>query len=74
MWFTGDLGWERHCQNEGQAQPNMPLFDAGKAFDASTAGSRALMSLPIEKVYGSWSREYSPQDVSLDRLCKIDKS
>jgi dimethylglycine dehydrogenase len=35
------------------------------------------MSLRIEKGYGSWSREYSPeywpQEVGLDRLCKTDK-
>ena len=35
------------------------------------------MSLRIEKGYGSWSREYSPeywpQEVFLDRLCKMDK-
>jgi dimethylglycine dehydrogenase len=35
------------------------------------------MSLRIEKGYGSWSREYSPeywpQEVGLDRLCKMDK-
>lgn len=36
------------------------------------------MSLRIEKGYGSWSREYSPeywpQEVGLDRLCKMDKA
>ena len=35
------------------------------------------MSLRIEKGYGSWSREYSPeywpQEVGLDRLIKLDK-
>ncbi|HEY4193705.1 MAG TPA: glycine cleavage T C-terminal barrel domain-containing protein, partial [Mesorhizobium sp.] len=40
-------------------------------------GSRALMSLRVEKGYGSWSREYSPeywpQEVHMDRLVKMDK-
>ncbi|MBY0396123.1 MAG: dehydrogenase, partial [Thermoleophilia bacterium] len=40
-------------------------------------GSRALMSLRIEKGYGSWSRDYSPeywpQESGLDRLVKRDK-
>ena len=44
---------------------------------AGPVGSRALMSLRIEKGYGSWSREYSPeywpQEVGLDRLCKMEK-
>jgi len=35
------------------------------------------MGLLVEKGYGSWSREYSPeywpQEVGLDRLCKMDK-
>ena len=40
-------------------------------------GSRALMSLRIEKGYGSWSREYSPEvwphECGLEKLCKLDK-
>ena len=36
------------------------------------------MSLRVEKGYGSWSREYSPeywpQEVGLDRLIKLDKN
>jgi dimethylglycine dehydrogenase len=35
------------------------------------------MSLRVEKGYGSWSREYSPeywpQEVGFERLCKMDK-
>ena len=35
------------------------------------------MSLRVEKGYGSWGREYSPeywpQEVGFDRLCKMDK-
>jgi len=41
-------------------------------------GSRALMSLRIEKGYGSWSREYSPEiwphECGLGKLCKLDKN
>jgi len=40
-------------------------------------GSRALMSMRVEKGYGSWSREYSPEywphEQGMDRLCKLDK-
>jgi len=40
-------------------------------------GSRALMSLRMEKGYGSWGREYSPeywpQECALDPLCRRDK-
>lgn len=75
--FTGDLGWEVHCDAEHQARLYAALLEAGKEFGAGPVGSRALMSLRIEKGYGSWSREYSPeywpQEVGLDRLCKMDK-
>ncbi len=75
--FTGDLGWELHCKTEDQAQLYAALLEAGKELGAGPVGSRALMSLRVEKGYGSWSREYSPeyypQEVSLDRLCKTQK-
>jgi dimethylglycine dehydrogenase len=75
--FTGDLGWELHCDAGDQLRLYAALLDAGRAVDAGPVGSRALMSLRIEKGYGSWSREYSPeywpQEVGLDRLIKLDK-
>ncbi len=75
--FTGDLGWELHCKTEDQATLYQALVEAGRDFDAGPVGSRALMSMRVEKGYGSWSREYSPeywpQEVGLDRLCKMDK-
>jgi dimethylglycine dehydrogenase len=75
--FTGDLGWELHCAEGDQLRLYEALLEAGQAVGAGPVGSRALMSLRIEKGYGSWSREYSPeywpQEVGLDRLCKLDK-
>ncbi len=75
--FTGDLGWEVHCATEDQARLYDALLEAGKEFGAGPVGSRALMSLRVEKGYGSWSREYSPEywphEVGLDRLCKFGK-
>jgi dimethylglycine dehydrogenase len=75
--FTGDLGWELHCVAEDQVQLYTALLDAGRECGAGPVGSRALMSLRIEKGYGSWSREYSPeywpQEVGLASLVKMDK-
>ncbi|MEM8578244.1 MAG: FAD-dependent oxidoreductase [Pseudomonadota bacterium] len=75
--FTGDLGWELHCATEDQAQLYSALIETGKEMGIGPVGSRALMALRVEKGYGSWSREYSPeywpQEVGLDRLCKMDK-
>jgi dimethylglycine dehydrogenase len=76
--FTGDLGWELHCATEDQERLYTALIEAGKSVGAGPVGGRALMSLRVEKGYGSWSREYSPeywpQEVGLDRLCKLDKA
>ncbi|CUH77129.1 GcvT family protein [Tropicibacter naphthalenivorans] len=72
--FTGDLGWELHCAAADQAR----LYDALLGTGAQPVGSRALMSLRLEKGYGSWGREYTmeswPQEVGLARLCKMDKA
>ena len=75
--FTGDLGWELHCATEDQVRMFDALLKAAEDVNAGPVGSRALMSLRVEKGYGSWSREYSPeywpQEVGLARLCKMDK-
>jgi dimethylglycine dehydrogenase len=76
--FTGDLGWELHCKTEDQLRLYEALIETGKELGAGPVGGRALMSLRIEKGYGSWSREYSPeywpQEVGLSGLIKLDKS
>ncbi|MCR9274623.1 MULTISPECIES: GcvT family protein [Mameliella] len=76
--FTGDLGWELHCAEDDQAQLYEALLKEGENLGIGPVGSRALMSLRIEKGYGSWGREYSPeywpQEVGLARLCKLDKA
>ena len=75
--FTGDLGWELHCAEGDQVALYAALLEAGRAFGAGPVGSRALGSLRIEKGYGSWGREYSPeywpQESGLDRLVKGGK-
>lgn len=75
--FTGDLGWELHCAQADQLQLYKALLAVGRDLGAGPVGSRALMSLRIEKGYGSWGREYSPeywpQEVGLDRLIKCEK-
>ena len=75
--FTGDLGWELHCAEADQLRLYDALLQAGADLGAGPVGSRALMSLRVEKGYGSWGREYSPeywpQEVGLDRLIKEEK-
>lgn len=75
--FTGDLGWELHCKTEDQAQLYDALINGAHEMGGGPVGGRALMSLRVEKGYGSWSREYSPEywphEVGFERLCKMDK-
>lgn len=59
--FTGDLGWELHCRQTDQTRLYTALLDAARPFGAGPIGSRALGSLRIEKGYGSWGRDYSPE-------------
>ncbi|MEM7547261.1 MAG: FAD-dependent oxidoreductase [Pseudomonadota bacterium] len=76
--FTGDLGWELHCAAADQVTLYRALLQAARDAGGGPVGSRALGALRIEKGYGSWGREYSPeywpQEVGLDRLIKLDKA
>ena len=75
--FTGDLGWELHCVEADQPALYHALLTAGSAHGAGPVGTRALMSLRVEKGYGSWGRDYSPeywpQEAGLAGLVRIDK-
>lgn len=75
--FTGDLGWELHCSASDQVKLYAALLDAGREVGAGPVGSRALASLRIEKGYGSWGRDYSPEywphESGLARFVKEDK-
>ena len=75
--FTGDLGYEMYVAEENQLKLYQSIFDQGKEFGIRPVGSRALGSMRIEKGYGSWSREYSPEwyptESRMDFLVKADK-
>jgi len=75
--FTGDLGWEIYVPEASQSALYDALLESGADLGVVPVGSRSLLSLRIEKGYGSWGREYSPeywpQEVGLDRLIKLDK-
>ncbi|MEM6740084.1 MAG: FAD-dependent oxidoreductase [Pseudomonadota bacterium] len=76
--FTGDLGWELHCHTRDQPALYAALLEAGRAHGAGPVGSRALMSLRLEKGYGSWGRDYSPEywphECGLAGLVKPEKN
>ena len=76
--FTGDLGWELHCAVDDQVPLYEILLEAAAALGGGPVGGRALGALRIEKGYGSWGREYSPeywpQEAGLHGLIKLDKN
>ena len=75
--FTGDLGWEIYVAQAEQVKLLDALLEAGRDLGVRPVGGRALLGLRVEKGYGSWGREYSPeywpQEVGLARLIKMDK-
>jgi dimethylglycine dehydrogenase len=75
--FTGDLGWELYVAESDQEKLWDALLANGADLGVCPVGSRSLGHLRIEKGYGSWGREYSPeywpQEVGLARLIKMDK-
>ncbi len=75
--FSGDLGWEVYVEEKHQLALYSALLAAGKDLGVKPVGGRSLLSLRIEKGYGSWGREYSPeywpQECGLDRLIKLEK-
>ncbi|HVL52860.1 MAG TPA: FAD-dependent oxidoreductase [Vitreimonas sp.] len=58
--YTGELGYEVWVTPEYQRRLFDLLARAGEAFGMRLFGMRALMSLRLEKGYGTWFREYRP--------------
>ncbi len=75
--FTGDLGYEIYVSEENQLQLYQSILAKGEQYAIRPVGSRALGSMRIEKGYGSWGREYSPEwspvESGLAALVKTDK-
>ena len=75
--FTGELGYEIYFPAEHQSEVLQFVLDRGQHVGLKQIGSRALLSLRLEKGYGSWGREYTteynPYDSRLDRFVKLDK-
>ncbi len=75
--FTGELGYEVYFPSEHQLEVLQLVLDRGQQFDLGLVGSRALLSLRLEKSYGSWGREYTPEfnpyECGLDRFVRFEK-
>ncbi|NBQ27083.1 MAG: FAD-dependent oxidoreductase [Rhodobacteraceae bacterium] len=75
--YTGDLGFEIYCDPLDQRALWSTLWSAGQAFDMKPFGMRAMMSLRLDKFFGSWAREFSPDytpcETGMDRFIAWNK-
>ncbi|WP_170513574.1 GcvT family protein [Ruegeria atlantica] len=76
--YTGDLGYEIYCDPMAQRQLWWVLWQAGQPHGMVPFGMRAMMSLRLDKFFGSWMREFSPDytaaETGLDRFISFSKN
>jgi dimethylglycine dehydrogenase len=76
MTYTGDLGYEIWCAPEYQRYLFDLLWEAGRPHGMALFGFRALITMRLEKHFGSWYREYrpiyTPLEAGMDRYLKFD--
>ena len=75
--YTGDLGYEIYCDAIAQRHLWQALWEAGGDLGLAPFGMRAMMSLRLDKGFGSWGREfgpdYTPAETGLDRFIRWQK-
>ena len=75
--YSGELGYELYLPPEHQIPLFLALCRDGGEFGLRLAGMRALGSLRLEKGFGGWGRElspdYDPFQAGLGRYVKLDK-
>ncbi|MFQ5775267.1 MAG: FAD-dependent oxidoreductase [Kiloniellaceae bacterium] len=76
--YTGDLGYEIYVPAKHQVALYEALAEAGRDLGLRPFGMRAMMSLRLEKSFGSWMREfrpdYTPAETGLDRFVSFKKN
>ena len=76
--YTGDLGFEIYCKPMDQRSLWTSLWEAGKPLGLTPFGMRAMMSLRLDRQFGSWMREFSPDytaaETGMDRFIRWDKA
>ena len=75
--YTGDLGYEIFTDFMSQRTLWHTLWEAGKDLGLRPFGMRAMMSLRLDKLFGSWAREFSPDyfpgETGIDRFIRWNK-
>jgi dimethylglycine dehydrogenase len=75
--YTGDLGYEIYVPANQQVALYDTLIRAGSDLGLRPFGMRAMMSLRLEKSFGSWLREFRPDfmpvETGMDRFVHYSK-
>lgn len=76
--YTGDLGYEIYCDPMDQRQLWWTLWGAGQPLGITPFGMRAMMSLRLDRHFGSWMSEFSPDytaaETGMDRFISFKKN
>jgi len=76
--YTGDLGYEIYTDAMSQRHLWHVLWDAGQKHGMRPFGMRAMMSLRLDKFFGSWLSEFSPDytaaETGMDRFISFKKN
>lgn len=71
--YTGDLGYELYCDPMDQRR----LWSELRGDQLTAFGMRAMMSLRLDRLFGSWGREFTPDytaaETGLDRFIEWDR-
>ncbi|MBL4749071.1 MAG: FAD-dependent oxidoreductase [Amylibacter sp.] len=76
--YTADLGYEIYVDTTDQLKLYEILSKAGQEYNMQPFGMRAMMSLRLDKFFGSWGMEFSPDympaETGIDRFMAYDKA
>ena len=76
--YTGDLGYEIYVPAAQQVALYHAIKEAGADLGLRPFGMRAMMSLRLEKSFGSWMRDYKPDytpgETGLSRFVNLKKN
>ena len=76
--YTGDHGFEIYCDPMAQRALWDTLWEAGQPYGIIPFGMRAMMSLRLDRFFGSWLSEFSPDytaaETGLDRFIRFSKN
>ena len=76
--YTGDLGYEIYCDPMAQRALWDVLWAEGQNHGMKPFGMRAMMSLRLDRFFGAWLREFSPDytpgETGMDRFIAWSKN